>query len=224
MENLIIRWHGHACFELIDHDGFTIAIDPHDGYSLGIKPPSFKADAVLITHEHFDHNAYNIVAKPAAEKYSMREGEFLVGGRHKARGIKLYHDKVKGKRRGEVVVYKVEVDGVRVLHLGDLGHVFDEGTALELKPVDVLFVPVGGTFTIDPREAFEVVKIVEPKVTVPMHYWVKGMNLPLQPVDIFVDIVRDVYEVVSMQTNELVVTPEDLQPIVKTKVYLLSMT
>jgi len=221
---LIIRWHGHACFELIDHDGFTIAIDPHDGYSLGIKPPSFKADAVLITHEHFDHNAYNIVAKPAAEKYSMREGEFLVGGRHKARGIKLYHDKVKGKRRGEVVVYKVEVDGVRVLHLGDLGHVFDEGTALELKPVDVLFVPVGGTFTIDPREAFEVVKIVEPKVTVPMHYWVKGMNLPLQPVDIFVDIVRDVYEVVSMQTNELVVTPEDLQPIVKTKVYLLSMT
>jgi len=103
-------------------------------------------------------------------------------------------------------------------------HVFDEGTALELKPVDVLFVPVGGTFTIDPREAFEVVKIVEPKVTVPMHYWVKGMNLPLQPVDIFVDIVRDVYEVVSMQTNELVVTPEDLQPIVKTKVYLLSMT
>jgi len=224
VENLIIRWHGHACFELIDHDGFTIAIDPHDGYSLGIKPPSFKADAVLITHEHFDHNAYNIVAKPAAEKYSMREGEFLVGGRHKARGIKLYHDKVKGKRRGEVVVYKVEVDGVRVLHLGDLGHVFDEGTALELKPVDVLFVPVGGTFTIDPREAFEVVKIVEPKVTVPMHYWVKGMNLPLQPVDIFVDIVRDVYEVVSMQTNELVVTPEDLQPIVKTKVYLLSMT
>ncbi|MEM2762883.1 MAG: MBL fold metallo-hydrolase [Sulfolobales archaeon] len=224
MENLIIRWHGHACFELIDHDGFTIAIDPHDGYSLGIKPPSFKADAVLITHEHFDHNAYNIVAKPAAEKYSMREGEFLVGGRHKARGIKLYHDKVKGKRRGEVVVYKVEVDGVRVLHLGDLGHVFDEGTALELKPVDVLLVPVGGTFTIDPREAFEVVKIVEPKVTVPMHYWVKGMNLPLQPVDIFVDIVRDVYEVVSMQTNELVVTPEDLQPIVKTKVYLLSMT
>jgi len=221
---LIIRWHGHACFELIDHDGFTIAIDPHDGYSLGIKPPSFKADAVLITHEHFDHNAYNIVAKPAAEKYSMREGEFLVGGRHKARGIKLYHDKVKGKRRGEVVVYKVEVDGVRVLHLGDLGHVFDEGTALELKPVDVLLVPVGGTFTIDPREAFEVVKIVEPKVTVPMHYWVKGMNLPLQPVDIFVDIVRDVYEVVSMQTNELVVTPEDLQPIVKTKVYLLSMT
>ncbi|MEM4600471.1 MAG: MBL fold metallo-hydrolase [Sulfolobales archaeon] len=222
MKNLIIRWHGHACFELIDRGGFTIAIDPHDGYSLGIKPPSFKADAVLITHEHFDHNAYNIVAKPGAEKHSMREGEFLIAGRHMARGVKLYHDKVKGRRRGEVVIYRVEVDGVRVLHLGDLGHVFDESTALGLKPIDVLLVPVGGTFTIDAREAYEVVKVVEPKVVVPMHYWVKGMNLPLQPVDIFVDIVRDVYEVVSTQTSELTVTPEGLQSIVKTKVYVLN--
>lgn len=222
VKKLIIKWHGHACFELVDRAGFTIAIDPHDGYSLGLKPPAFKADAVLITHEHFDHNAYSVVAKPGAERYSMREGDFVVGGRHRARGVKLYHDKVRGRRRGEVVVYRVEVDGVRVLHLGDLGHVFDESTSSELKPVDVVFVPVGGTFTIDPREALDVVKIIEPKITIPMHYWVRGVNLPLQPVDIFVDIVKDAYDVVRILTNELAVTPEELSSITKTRVYVLS--
>lgn len=219
---MIIRWHGHACFELVDDSGYTIAIDPHDGFSLGLKPPAFKADAVLITHEHFDHNAFNVVAKPGAEKYSMRAGDFVIGGKHRARGIKLYHDKVKGRRRGEVVVYRVEVDGVRVLHLGDLGHVFEESIALEIKPVDAALLPVGGTFTIDPREAFDVVKMIEPKIAIPMHYWVKGMNLPLQPVDVFVDIVKDTYEVVSANTNELRVSLDEVHSMAKTKVYVLS--
>lgn len=220
---MIIRWHGHACFELIDRTGFTIAVDPHDGYSLGLKPPSFKADAVLITHEHFDHNAYNVVAKPGAERHSMREGDFVISGRHRAWGVKLYHDKVRGRRRGEVVVYRIEVDGVRVLHLGDLGHVFEEDIASRLKPVDVLLVPVGGTFTIDPREAFDVVKMVEPRIVIPMHYWVRGMNLPLQPVDIFIDIVKDTYDVVRAPANELTVTAEELQSIAKTRVHLLGI-
>jgi len=218
----LIRWHGHACFEIVDSAGYTIAVDPHDGYSIGMKPPSFKADAVLITHEHFDHNAYNVVAKPGAERYSMKEGNFLLGGKHRARGVKLYHDKVKGRRRGEVVVYRIEVDGVGILHLGDLGHIFDEKVAAELKPVDILMVPVGGTFTIDPREAFEVVKLIDPKIAIPMHYWVRGVNLPLQPVDVFIEIVKDAYEVITAKTNELAVTAEDLHEISKTKIYVLS--
>ncbi|MCS7099446.1 MAG: MBL fold metallo-hydrolase [Sulfolobales archaeon] len=219
---MILRWHGHACFELVDRDGFTVVIDPHDGSSLGLKPPAIKADAVLITHEHFDHNAYSVVAKPGAEKYSMKEGVFTVGRKHRALGVRLYHDKVRGRRRGEVVVYKVEVDGVRVLHLGDLGHVFEESTASMLKPVDVLLVPVGGTFTIDAREALEVVKLVEPRVAIPMHYWTRGLNLPLQPVDIFVDVVKDFYEVVKVDSNELAVSPEGLALLQKTRVYVLS--
>ncbi len=218
---MLIRWHGHACFELIDSTGFTVGIDPHDGYSLGLKPPAFKADAVLITHDHFDHNAYSVVAKPGAERHSSREGEFVIGGRHRARGVRLYHDKVRGRRRGDVVVYRVEVEGVAVLHLGDLGHVPDEATVSQLKPVDVALVPVGGTFTIDPREAFEVVKLLEPRVVVPMHYWVRGMNLPLQPVEVFVDVVKDTYEVVSAATSEISASPEELQQIAGTRIYVL---
>lgn len=222
MRYLIIRWHGHACFELVDHTGFTIALDPHDGISLGLKPPAFKADAVLITHEHFDHNAYSIIAKSGAERYSMKEGVFLIGGKHRSLGVRLYHDKVKGRRRGEVVIYRIEIDGVRVLHLGDLGHVFEESAASMLKPVDILLVPVGGTFTIDAREALEVVKLVEPKIVIPMHYWTKGLNLPLQPVDIFIDIVKDSYEVVKVDSNELTVSSEGLALLQKTRVYVLS--
>jgi len=222
VEKLLIRWHGHACFEIVDSAGYTIAIDPHDGYSVGMKPPSFKADAVLITHEHFDHNAYNTVAKPGAERYSMKEGEFVIGGKHRARGVRFYHDKVKGRRRGEVVAYKIEVEGVGVLHLGDLGHVPDEKVVADLKPIDVLMVPIGGTFTIDPREAFEVIKIVDPKIVIPMHYWVRGINLPLQPVDVFVDIVKDVYDVVRAETNTLSTTADELHSITRTRVHLLS--
>ncbi len=218
---MIIRWHGHACFELIDSAGFTIGIDPHDGYSLGLRPPAFKADAVLITHDHFDHNAYSVVAKPGTERHSSREGEFVLGGKHRVRGVRLYHDKVRGRRRGEVVVYRLEVEGVRVLHLGDLGHVPEEAVASGLKPVDVALVPVGGTFTIDPREAFEVVKLLEPRIVVPMHYWVRGVNLPLQPVDVFIDVVKDTYEVVKVNTSEVSVSPEELQQITGTRVYVL---
>ncbi len=219
---MILRWHGHACFEVVDSSGFTIALDPHDGYSIGLKPPSFKADAVLITHEHFDHNAYSIVAKPGAERHSMREGGFLVGGKYRVTGLKLYHDKVRGRRRGEVVVYRVEVEGVSILHLGDLGHVPSDTVLAPLKPVDVVLVPVGGTFTIDPREAIEVLKTLDPRVAIPMHYWVKGVNLPLLPVDVFVELARESYEVTALEANELRLVPEELQELHKARVFVLS--
>ena len=219
---MILRWHGHACFEVVDSSGFILALDPHDGYSVGLKPPSFKADAVLITHEHFDHNAYSAVAKPGAERHSMREGDFLVGGKYRVTGLKLYHDKVKGRRRGEVVVYRVEVEGVSLLHLGDLGHVPSDAVLAPLKPVDVVLVPVGGTFTIDPREAIEVLKMLDPRVAIPMHYWVKGVNLPLLPVDVFVELARESYKVTTLETNELRLVPEELQELHKAMVFVLS--
>ena len=100
---VVVRWHGHACFELVSSSGVTIVIDPHDGYSLGLKPPKTQADIVLITHEHFDHNAYAVVAKPSAKVLSMFVGETTVGNVY-IKGIEAYHDKEKGRRRGNDIL------------------------------------------------------------------------------------------------------------------------
>ena len=211
-----IKWHGHACFEIISSDAFSIVIDPHDGGSIGLKPPKAKADVVLMTHDHFDHNAWHVVLKSGGEKYLMREGAFKVGGKYEVIGVKAYHDKYRGRRRGDVVIYKVHVDNISILHLGDLGHILDPETASKLRPIDVLMVPVGGTFTIDAKEAYEVVKELEPKAVVPMHYWVRGVNLPLAPVDNFLSIVD--LEVIRLDSNVWQVSKDDLDLWESTKV------
>lgn len=206
----IIRWHGHACFEIVTSRGKTIVIDPHDGRSLGLKPPQASADIVLISHEHFDHNAYAVVAKPNAKILSMSIGETLIDD-IKVVGIEAYHDKNKGKRRGRNVIYRVDVDGLSIVHLGDLGHVVGkEGD--RLKPIDILMVPVGGVFTIDAHEAWEVVEVLNPATVIPMHYWVKGLELPLKPVDDFLNLTPPSWNKVVLETNTLMIDRNSLKP------------
>lgn len=206
---MIVRWHGHACFELVSSDGYIIVIDPHDGGSIGLRPPRARADAVLMTHDHFDHNAWHIVLKPGGEKYLMKEGEFLVGSKYKVLGVKAYHDKYKGRRRGAIVMYKMTIDNINILHVGDLGHVLTYDVCEKLRPVDVLMVPVGGVFTINAKEAYEIIKMLEPKAAIPMHYWVPGINLPLAPLDNFLSIID--YEVIKLGSNEWSITKDELE-------------
>lgn len=208
---VIIKWHGHACFEIIDFEGLSIVIDPHDGRSIGLKPPKASADVVLITHEHFDHNAYHLVLKPGGEKHSMREGEFKVAGKYDVKGIKVFHDKVRGRLRGSVVTYRLEVEDVSIIHVGDLGHIPSQDVIDKMIPIDILMIPIGGTYTIDAREAHEVSKILKPKIVIPMHYWVTGMNLPLAPLDSFLDIVD--YEVTKLDNNQWSISKEELEVI-----------
>ena len=117
-----IRWHGHACFEF--SNGLTIVIDPHDGASIGIAPPKVKADIILITHDHFDHNQARVVEKDGS--IIVRESKSINGIEIEA--IKAYHDKEKGSKRGEINMYKVRYDFLSFLHVGDLGHMLDEET------------------------------------------------------------------------------------------------
>ncbi len=217
---VLIRWHGHACFELIDDKGFSIVIDPHDGGSIGLNPPKAKADAVLITHEHFDHNAYGTVLKKGGERVSMKTGKFVVGG-HEVLGIKAYHDKFKGRRRGSVVMYLIDVDGVKILHVGDLGHTLT-GRELEMvREADIAMLPVGGTFTINAAEAAELSKNLNAKAVIPMHYWVEGINLPLKPVDEFLNRVD--YEVIRLKSNEWSVSRNELSSWEGTKVVVFEL-
>jgi len=205
----IIRWHGHACFEIISSKGTVVVIDPHDGRSLGIKTPKISADIVLITHEHFDHNAYPVVAKPGANIFSMHIGEETIND-IRFIGIETYHDRERGRRRGRNIIYKLYVDNISFVHLGDLGHELERDYSTKLGPIHILMIPVGGTFTIDAKGAWKTIENLNPKAVIPMHYWIENLNLPLRPVDDFIQQKPATWNVMKLNTNTLSIEAEKI--------------
>ncbi len=177
-----IRWNGHSCFT-IEGDNTTVVLDPHDGRSIGIRPPRLKADIVLVTHDHFDHNAVKMV--PGKPKVIDMEFNGKIGD-VEIKTIMGYHDRVQGAKRGEMRLYEFMIDGIRMLHCGDLGHIPTEEMLEKIGKVDILFIPVGGVFTIEPKEAKETIKLINPRVAVPMHYRVGGLSLSIRPLDDFI--------------------------------------
>lgn len=210
-----IRWHGHACFELSTPE-LTVVLDPHDGVSLGIKAPTVKADIVLITHEHFDHNRAEVVAKPGAEVLRMFTGEKVVRGVW-IKGVLTAHDPRGGIERGKNVVYVLRLEDIVFCHLGDLGHILTEDQVKAIGTVDVLFIPVGGVYTIGPDEARDVVQQLSPKVVIPMHYRIPGLRLPLKEVGAFLKYFENI---VRVPGPELEITKGTLPE--KLTVYVLS--
>jgi len=198
-----IRWHGHSCFEV--GEGTKIVIDPHDGRSIGIKAPNVRADIVLITHHHFDHDAVRVVK--GKFKVIDSPGEYRIGDVH-IKGIPAYHDEHKGKKRGQVTMYKIENEGIKLLHVGDLGHVLTSNQLKDIGKVDILFTPVGGVYTVDAKKAYKNVELLKPKVVVPMHYKVPGMTLGIEPVEPFLSLFPE--NKVEYVGNSIVFTKEDL--------------
>jgi len=161
----------------------SMVIDPHDGGSIGLPKPSFNAKLTLVTHQHFDHDAVEVVGGKALVKYygsTSLEGFRIVG-------VRGFHDKEKGRRRGEVAMYLVERNDFKVVHLGDLGCLLNESQMKELSSPDVLALPVGGVITIDWKEAADLVRALKPKAVIPLHYWVKGHLMPLDKVSPFLE-------------------------------------
>lgn len=171
-----IRYLGHASF-LIKSREIRLVTDPYDP-SIGLKFPKVEADVVTVSHSHFDHNNVKAVQSPASSLQPLvldMPGEFeKLGAR--IFGYRSYHDKKKGAERGEVVMYKIELEGMSVLHCGDLGFVPDDGYLDSIGDVDVLLVPVGGFYTIDADDAAELVKKIEPSIVIPMHYNHERLN------------------------------------------------
>ncbi len=175
-----ITWLGHSCF-LIKGRQTTVITDPYSpnlGYSLG-KP---KADIVTVSHQHEGHSY--IQGVDGDLRVVSGPGEYEIGG-VLVIGIATFHDDVRGVRRGKNTVYLMEVDEVSVCHLGDLGHTLTVEQVEELGDVDVLLLPVGGVSTINAPTAAEVVRQLEPKVVVPMHYHTEALKRELEPVDRF---------------------------------------
>jgi len=185
---LRIEWHGHSFIVVESAEGVRVAIDPHDGASLNLPVHRVEADYVLITHDHFDHNAVEVISGYRGVA-KWKTGAFNAAG-VRVEGLPSFHDKSGGELRGPNTIYVLEVDNIRVAHLGDLGHPLTSELAEKLAGVDVLALPVGGIYTIDAYEAREVVEKVGAKLVIPMHYWVPGSTLPLDPLDRFLSIAK----------------------------------
>ena len=149
MALLTITWLGHSFFKLQAGD-VTVAIDPYDA-STGLKPPRFNADLLLITHEHHDHNNRSTIMGQPFEVASP--GEYEVKG-CTVYGINGSHDAKEGGLGGIITMYRVEIEGIRLAHLGDIGQEQLTEKQLEvLDGVDVLFIPVGGKYTVNGSQA-----------------------------------------------------------------------
>lgn len=179
-----IRFLGHSSFLITSREA-TIVTDPFDPDKVGFPFPKTPADLVLSSHDHFDHN-YTSAA--SGEPFIISApGEYEVKG-VKVWGFQTFHDDKEGKERGKNTVYLFEAEGLTLCHLGDLGHLLDQKLEEEIGNPDVLFVPVGGVYTIGPAEAAKVVAQLEPTYIIPMHYRMEGMNetfKELQPVSVF---------------------------------------
>jgi len=179
---MIITWYGQACFRIQSGDK-ALVLDPFEK-SVGLAPPNIQADVLFITHEHSDHN--NIKAIKGDYFLINSPGEYEVKG-IKAKGIMSYHDEEKGAKRGLNTLYLIEVEGIHILHCGDLGQDFlDDKQLEEIGSVDILMIPVGGFFTINAKQAVGIINQIEPKIVIPMHYKIPKLSiLELDGVDKF---------------------------------------
>ena len=175
-----IKWLGHSCFMMTDKSGTRILTDPYDP-SIGKELEPVEADIVTISHEHHDHSYLHAIKnKP---EIVNKVGEFNING-IRIRGFLTKHDDKDRALRGENRMYLFYIDGMRVLHAGDLGAI----PAVNIKryrEIDVLLVPIGGTYTINSLQALELANLLKPKVVIPMHYKTKNFMPMLDGVDNF---------------------------------------
>jgi L-ascorbate metabolism protein UlaG (beta-lactamase superfamily) len=175
-----INWLGHSCFRLKGRQA-TIITDPFSpdlGCSLG-KPT---ANIVTVSHQHPGHSYVEGIG--GSPRLVTGPGEYEISN-VLIIGITTFHDEDRGSIRGKNTIYLIEMDELSVCHLGDLGHVLTDEQVEELGNVDVLMVPVGGISTISASKAAEIVRQLEPKFVLPMHYKIPVINRELEPVDRF---------------------------------------
>jgi L-ascorbate metabolism protein UlaG (beta-lactamase superfamily) len=178
-----IKWLGHASFLITSKEGLRLITDPYSvGGGIDYGRIGEAADIVTVSHDHVDHN--NVAAVKGNREVVDAPGHRKVKGID-FRGIASYHDEAKGGQRGTNVIFCFSLDGIKVCHLGDLGHQLGAVQIAEIGEVDVLFVPVGGLYTIDANGAAKVCDSLSPKMVIPMHYKTAKCGYPIAGVDAF---------------------------------------
>jgi len=181
-----IKYLGHAAFLITTADGRKIVTDPYEpggfGGAIGYGPLKEAADFVTVSHQHADHNYVKMVpGNPTVISQAAEETHAGI----LFRSLTTHHDASRGAERGANVVRVIEADGITLCHLGDLGHTLSPEDATALGGIDVLLVPVGGTFTVDAKGATAVINRLRPRIAIPMHYRTPKVSLNIAPVDGF---------------------------------------
>jgi len=179
-----VKWLGHAAFLITADNGTKIITDPYSDYpGINYKPIKEAADIVLASHQHGDHFGGKVKGNP---EVLTKAGRKVVKG-IEIEGLDTYHDTSKGSERGTNVVFSFTVDGVRLCHLGDLGHELSQSEIDGIGEVDVLLIPVGGLYTIDHAVASDICQKIKPGIVVPMHYKNDKLEFPINGVDKFLE-------------------------------------
>lgn len=193
---MIITCIGHAKFMLEMENGVRIVTDPYDE-SCGYPITANVADVVLVSHHHHDHDA--VATIPGHPRVIDRAGDFDIGGGISVKAIEAFHDDKKGALRGKTLLFLIRAEGLRVMHLGDLGHLLTMEQCLLLGDADVLMLPVGGHYTIDAPTARKVAEQLHARVILPMHYKTRAnASWPISGVEVFTGLYEEKAEELSL--------------------------
>ncbi|KKU52819.1 MAG: Zn-dependent hydrolase of the beta-lactamase fold-like protein [Candidatus Moranbacteria bacterium GW2011_GWE2_47_10] len=186
-----IQYYGHSCFKITTKPGgratddVVIFFDPFDKET-GLRPPQGQADVVLVSHDHHDHN--NVSALKGDPVVINAAGEYSVKGVNLV-GLEALHDENEGRDRGKVNIFILETEGFKICHLSDLGTDLTPKQLEEIDGVDILMIPVGGTYTVDGKKASEIARKIEPAMIIPMHYKLAGFKIDLTDEKPFCDAI-----------------------------------
>lgn len=190
---MLIKYLGHSSFFIRSSHGTKILTDPFDG-SIDYKPYEGAVDITTISHIHGDHSYLKNLPKNTTILDSVGYYNF---NDIKITGILSYHDKYQGALRGNNIIFLIEIDGYRICHLGDLGHILNNDEIINLGDIDVLFVPIGGNITLGGKEASVLCQKVNPKIIIPMHYKTPRIKINLEGVDKFFKYMKNGEKLVS---------------------------
>lgn len=210
-----ITWLGHSSFKLEESTGTTVVTDPYHPY-VGYEMPEVTADIVTVSHGHKDHN--HLEAVKGNPEVLNHAGAYNISGVH-ILARRTYHDSKNGAARGENLVFKFRMDGVDICHMGDIGEECNAMLVESLAPVNVLMIPVGGTYTIDAEQAKEFVDRIMPDVVIPMHYKTRDCAFDIARLNEFLDLFDD-EDVVYTESDTVEFDRADFDG-ESTKVYVL---
>jgi L-ascorbate metabolism protein UlaG (beta-lactamase superfamily) len=192
-----LKWLGHSCFLITSETGLRIITDPYSTIGgIYYSPINESADIVTVSHEHRDHN--NIAAVQGKPEIITGSGTKIAKGMQ-FRGIASHHDESRGTERGPNTIFCFTADGIRLCHLGDLGHELSQEETAQIGNVDILLIPIGGFFTIDAIIATKVSDDLKPKVIIPMHYKTPKCDFPITGVDEFLAGKKNVKKINSSE-------------------------